>query len=1582
MSCLSFVTALPLADSFSVYIISVLIFISIITVKKKKKPAGRNKNNVLDETVQSFLNSLDYPVFAVDKSYMYLFFNKCHSDDVKNKHNIEIAPGHCLFEHIKDETLKETAKSYIDKALKGETFKALTNLYSPGTPDNKYQSIYHSPLIDSGNNISGAVVIAYDITELVNISNSLKDIEERFRIITEQSAEIIFELNNDGKVDYISPNILNLYGINPGSVLNKHFSSVLGINQVQEADEVFNRTLADKKPSYHEFEFNSRSGLRRILQTSLTPFADINRKVKILGVSRDISERIEHERKLLEIHEKLNRLYNITKEISGTLEIEKVYKNLHDFARSAVPCDGFIVSMYDFETGLIKCSSLWGAGYRLDPGILPELQYDAVSESNQSLVIRTGKSFINNDLPGLKTEGSATYYFDEKGQKVEDVPKSVPVCNSAIFVPLKIDDKVIGIMQAFSYERNAYSEEHIELLETISTHISAALQNARLYEKSIEEIRQRKETQAELELSQKMLIDSNLRLQLLYDITRELSSTLDADSIYRLFFEAVKKAIPCDGYMVSYFDTEQRLIKCVAANAGGLWLSQENLPVIPVDEEGNGAQSRVLLTGKAAVVNDLDKYQENVKHRLYFSDSGDMISHFPDDGVRVRSGIYVPLKAKNRVTGIVVIQSTDLNVYNDEHLMLLETLSHHLASSLENAELYKKAQDEIEERKKIEETLQLTQFSVEKSTDAITWVDMSGKITDVNEAACRLFETGKSEILKKHVWDFEIKAGEDTWHEFKKRIKINGSVLDDTFILTGKNNVLPVEILANYLSFKGKEYVVAFVRDISERKRTQEELSHSEKLFRSIFENAAAGIVFCDPEGIVLHLNSTFSSMLGYEQGEIIGLNIGDLTYPEDFKIEVENLQHLLSGKTDIYRIEKRYARKDNTLLWCDVSISVIRDNENQPFTFVGIAIDISAKKQAEDMLKTSESRYRSVVSALSEGVVLYDNYGKVITFNESAYKILGLEKDEYWLRNLRDKSWKTIKENGETFKGEEYPSSISLRTGKSITDVIMGVYKPNGELRWISVNSEPLFRNNSNLPYAVVASYTDITEQKMAEEALRESEERYRGIFEQTNIGISILTLKDWRYLKVNKAYTEMLGYSEDEFMGLTIVELSHPDDYEIQKELGHIESISDFVIEKRLRKKNGDYIWVNVSSSIIRDRNHEPLFRQAIVENIDSQKKAELELKFQEEKIRSLYYLSNRPFTDENEIMKFALEEIVRITKSELGFLHIINENEVDVDKTIWSDTVYKKFDVNILSNFRIDSIEAWAQCTKVKKAVINNDIQRDLNFKFPEGHPSVTRLLSVPIYENGKLVIVVGIGNKSENYDDNDVFHLQLFSEEMWSIIIKNRKESQLEKSLKEKEIMLKEIHHRVKNNLQIISALLNLKSMSVENPEIQAILIESRDRVQSMALVHKKLYSSADFTGINFTSYVEDLSYMLLTNSNTETDVKITYDIDNFEFDINFMVPLGLIFNELLTNSFKHAFKGRVSGEIKISAHKAGSGQIVIKYGDDGIGFDESFEPESAASLGLQLIFSLTDQLQGTINVTNENGVKYEITLKEE
>ena len=262
---------------------------------------------------------------------------------------------------------------------------------------------------------------------------------------------------------------------------------------------------------------------------------------------------------------------------------------------------------------------------------------------------------------------------------------------------------------------------------------------------------------------------------------------------------------------------------------------------------------------------------------------------------------------------------------------------------------------------------------------------------------------------------------------------------------------------------------------------------HSEQ-YQQIFENAPVGIYRSTIGGRVLMANPALVQMLGYATFAELAGSTADAPRLRELPTQ-EDLAARVVEEDMVQGLETVWTRRDGAFLLALESARVVRDETGNAIFIEGSVEDISERKRAEQALKESEQRYHAIVAALAEGITLHDATGVIAEVNQSAEKILGLPADELVGRTSSDPRWNAVHEDGSIFPGDEHPPMVALRTGRSRSNIVMGVTRPNGALAWLSVNAQPLL-DDAGLPTGVVSSFLDITARKIAEQELREHTE------------------------------------------------------------------------------------------------------------------------------------------------------------------------------------------------------------------------------------------------------------------------------------------------------------------------------------------------------------------------------------------------------------------------------------------------------------------------------------------------------------
>lgn len=467
------------------------------------------------------------------------------------------------------------------------------------------------------------------------------------------------------------------------------------------------------------------------------------------------------------------------------------------------------------------------------------------------------------------------------------------------------------------------------------------------------------------------------------------------------------------------------------------------------------------------------------------------------------------------------------------------------------------------------------------------------------------------------------------------------------------------------------------------------------------------------------------------------------------------------------------------------------------------------------------------------------------------------------------------------------------------------------------------------------------IKELEKAEEALKENEELYSSVVENSNDAIIIH--HDGIIKFVNSAVSQFIDIPKKEFIGKNITDFVHPDDREIilerfkqRKARKKVESL----YEISLVKKDDSILPAEINVSLIHYQGKPAGL--VFIRNITERKKIEKELKESEARFRRS--INQAPFP----IMIHA----------EDGEIVLIND--------IWSEiTGYQKED--------IPTIEEWTKkAYGKKKDVAKRDIDRlyDKKKSVKEGEYRIkTKKGQVRIWEFSSTPL----GKMSDSR--------RLVLGMAHDITERKKAEQQLRKSLEEKEVLLKEIHHRVKNNMQVISSLINIQARRIKDSKAREMFKATRNRIMSMVLAHERLYRSEDLTGIDFSKYIEQMAvHMMSYDIDSSKNIQLKRDVEKIFLDVTKAIPLGLITNELLTNSLKHAFTNKKQGEIKVKFYKK-SNTYHLSISDNGKGFPKDFDFRTAESMGLDLVNSLVKQINGNIELHRDKGTFFKITFKD-
>ena len=526
-----------------------------------------------------------------------------------------------------------------------------------------------------------------------------------------------------------------------------------------------------------------------------------------------------------------------------------------------------------------------------------------------------------------------------------------------------------------------------------------------------------------------------------------------------------------------------------------------------------------------------------------------------------------------------------------------------------------------------------------------------------------------------------------------------------------------------------------------------------------------------------------------------------------------------------------------------------------------------------------------------------------------------------------------------------------------------------------VATRTEELKKKNEELE-------KEITERKWAEKELRESEEKFRKI---TSSAFETIIMMDHEG-KVsfwNEAAEKMFGYSREEIAGRNLHKMIVPDRYydAFQKGMeGFIKDGTGLIINKSLvlpglRRDGTEFLADHSFSSVkLKGKWH----AISIIRDITARIQAERRLNAQHAVTKIL---------SESTTLKEALSGILSAMCStlewDLGEAWLFDpEKNVLQCAEIWHIASVEVSEFNAVTRQTTFSPGIGLPGSVLSKAkpVWIADVIHDVNFPraLAAEKEGLHGAFGFPILAGREVVGVISIYSREVREPDKEL--LDMVNDigcRIGLFIRRNRAEGQIKASLKEKEVLLDEVHHRVKNNLQIISSLLDMSSMQTQNQETIDLFAESRNRVEAMALTHSQLYESERFDEIDMERHIQELSGNLLNIYSKEKI--ITFDIKsaNVCLPVTQAVPCALVLNELISNSLKHAYIDGQQGIICISMQQ-NDRTILMRVRDDGIGVPEEIDIERTKSLGLKLIRNIVyKQLNGTMKVVRNKGAEFTI-----
>lgn len=716
--------------------------------------------------------------------------------------------------------------------------------------------------------------------------------------------------------------------------------------------------------------------------------------------------------------------------------------------------------------------------------------------------------------------------------------------------------------------------------------------------------------------------------------------------------------------------------------------------------------------------------------------------------------------------------------------------------------------------------------------------------------------------------------------------------------------------------------------EIQDHRRTQEELRRSRRFARSLIDSSLDMIMAADPHGNITEYNPAASVRFGYEPDEILGTNARSL-YADPSEHERVKQELDTHG---MFTGEVRNITRTGEVFTCFLAASRLYDEDGRLLGAMGVSRDITRLKQDQEALKASEERYRDLFENATDLIQSVDTEGRFDYVNSAWHRTLGYGPEE--LQGLR--AMDIIAPEHRDHCQRIFQRLMEGEATGRIETVFLA--KDGRRVHVVGTSNVRMVDGRS---VATRSIFQDVTAERTASQRVQEHEAKLRALFESSE-HMFWTADRELKITSFNAGYANMIRrlYGTDPDLNR---------DPRRPRRLFAEPAYHGFWEEKYAIAFGGQPVRFETDRT---DTEGRRVCNEVFLSPVFAR----------DGTITEVFGIGHE-VTEQIAAEEFAGEQAAR--------LKAIFDSAANM--MIWT------LDRDLcVTGFNQRFKEAVGEDFGVQMAVGHCYVGRSSNYR----DRYLAALKGKPQQFEAELVTTDGRTIWVEHFLNPIVVDGRVQELSCLAYHITDRKNAQAEllKSLHEKEVLLKEVHHRVKNNLQIISSIFNLQSAHVgEDRRMIGLLRDSRDRIRSMSFIHESLYQTKDLSSIDLADYIDGLSRNLVMSYSLNGKVELRTDLQRVQLVLDQAIPCGLILNELISNALKHAFPDDRSGTIRIALEQVDE-QVRITLSDDGVGLPPGFRPEIHSNLGLELVDTLMDQLDGSVHRQSGDGVRYLLTFE--
>ncbi len=1266
-----------------------------------------------------------------------------------------------------------------------------------------------------------------DITERKWAEEARRESDELYHLLFREMTQGVVIQNNKGAVVHANPAAQKIMGltmermqgrtaVSPDYPMFREDGSVLPVQEypisivLNTGNPVYNRVLGVFNPNFNSTVWLNINALPRFMGGEHKPY-------QVFTIFEDVTERRHAEQLLRESEKRLRSLLEISMAVSGPLEMNTILQKI-------------VVT----ATELLKLDS--GAIYTLKGG--EELYLEATTPPLPPDMPDEFRKANLADHPHIQSaiaSGAPVILPDSTQEELTPAEKVVVEgrgLRSVAYIPLVISEKAIGALIVASVNKlRVFEDEEIALYSGFSGQAAQTIENIRLYEAE-----QKYTARLEAEIAERRQAEERLR-----------------DSEER--FQQIANNV---GEVVWMFDNHEQMLVYLNAAYEKIW-------------------------GRS-----IEETYQNTQHyidAIHPEDRGAMFAALERQGRGERTEMEYRVVQPNG--SIHWISDRSFPIYGEDGTLIRTT---GIATDITAR---RQAEDDLRESERKYREL------INGMNDTVWVIDTDMRLLDVNDAAVKKLGYSRDELLSMKVSDVDSAIEPEEIQKLIDRLGEEKIQIFETRHKTKDGREIPIEVSSSLISYMGRTVIMSIARDITDRKRAEQEAHLAEQRYRALIEYAPDGVVLIDVNGRFKYASPSVERIFGYAQEDLPLCNSVEMTHPEDLPAVLPELAKLLEQPSYIPTLQYRFRHKNGEWRWIESTFSNLITTPGLEAIIINFR-DIQERKLAEDELRLAEHRYRALIENAPDGIALLGPDNKFNYLSPSAQKIMGYDQLEIRLQEpdalthpddlpmvidelkkvIQDPLYKPtvqyrfMNKSGEWRWVESTFSNLSAFPGveaiilnfRDITErrqtedalqksqellkeaqriarvghmewsgideglvcsdevydifnlphgaplsrkVIMQMMHPgeqerihaldlaafrqradmdyeysirtlDGDTRWLHQMNKVTYDENET-PARMLAIVQDITERKKTEHILSESRTRLEMALEGAKAG-----MWDWNVQSgetvFNERWAEIVGYSLAELGPVNIntwVDLCHPDDLKRSDELlkKHFSGETEFyTCEARMRHKNGAWVWVLDQGRVMEwDEGGKPVRMFGTHIDITGQKREELYT-------QAVLRLTNLSYesSEMEDLMRAMLDEAEELTDSQVGFFHFVDEDQNTIKLQAWS--------TNTLTNmctaegkgqhYPVAQAGVWADAIRKGEACIYNDYASAPDRKgMPAGHAPVQRLISLPVKRNNLVVAALGVGNKPQDYTEQDLDVLSRLSEAVFDMILRKRAEEAL-------------------------------------------------------------------------------------------------------------------------------------------------------------------------------------------------------------